>query len=579
MTAALPSVTLAASLLALAAQANGQDPAGKTPVDAKPPAPAAPATAEDFVERARTQLAAIGYVVPATIHSEQRTKAEALADLDAQQDLLMPADSFAAQFALLGAFRRPLPKDAAKLRKLTMVAMTQGLSAYYECRRKTFVMLDSTTRDVAEALAGSLLPLVAHELVHACQDARDGGIAGRFDPAHGTLDLAMARRCALEGEAEIASFLALQGPDAASRLTAMRAASKVEGLLAGELTGLIYAVGRELALARHAAGGLDAVRAVWQTPPASTEQVMHPAKYGVDVPTAVVLPAVDGCKAATRTTIGELLTFNVLRQIGVARDDAAIAAAGWDGDEMVVYEADGQPGSVCAWRTVWDRAEDAADFAGRIDGHEFGTVATAGRIVDFVAGPAELRDRVAAVLQQHREQPAEVAADIASTVAAEAELRANADHSAVEGSVWRLDDLGLSVPVPDGWRLEEINGLKMLIDPESAKRGFARNANVMALPRGDAKDLAALVEGNRAQLEQMHMTVDGITTEKRGETEVLICEYHGKIGRMPAVHAILLIYLRGDQQVVMTATGKADAWDVDGPMLRKLIESVTIAPQ
>lgn len=266
MTAALPSVTLAASLLALAAQANGQDPAGKTPVDAKPPAPAAPATAEDFVERARTQLAAIGYVVPATIHSEQRTKAEALADLDAQQDLLMPADSFAAQFALLGAFRRPLPKDAAKLRKLTMVAMTQGLSAYYECRRKTFVMLDSTTRDVAEALAGSLLPLVAHELVHACQDARDGGIAGRFDPAHGTLDLAMARRCALEGEAEIASFLALQGPDAASRLTAMRAASKVEGLLAGELTGLIYAVGRELALARHAAGGLDAVRAVWQAP-------------------------------------------------------------------------------------------------------------------------------------------------------------------------------------------------------------------------------------------------------------------------------------------------------------------------
>ena len=159
-----------------------------------------------LVDQAREKLAAVGYTVRDTIACEERTKKQARDDLDAQQELLMPSNCYAAQFALLRAFGVRVGRNADSLRKTTVTSLAQTLSAYYDVRRKSFVTLDTDTRQLAESLAGSLLPLVMHELVHAHQDERDGGIAKFVDAATTTLDRATAARCVLEGEADVAAF-------------------------------------------------------------------------------------------------------------------------------------------------------------------------------------------------------------------------------------------------------------------------------------------------------------------------------------------------------------------------------------
>jgi hypothetical protein len=69
---------------------------------------------EQLVAQARAKLAAIGYDVPESVRLETRTKEQVLADLDAQQDLFLPADAFALQHALLSRLRLSAgrtPKD------------------------------------------------------------------------------------------------------------------------------------------------------------------------------------------------------------------------------------------------------------------------------------------------------------------------------------------------------------------------------------------------------------------------------------------------------------------------------------
>jgi hypothetical protein len=48
-----------------------------------------------------------------------------------------------------------------------------------------------------------------------------------------------------------------------------------------------------------------------------------------------------------------------------ARDPAAAssAAAGWDGDRYYYFENDKSRGRLLVWKTVWDSADDASEFA------------------------------------------------------------------------------------------------------------------------------------------------------------------------------------------------------------------------
>ncbi|WP_276299823.1 Hvo_1808 family surface protein [Halorussus lipolyticus] len=150
----------------------------------------------------------------------------------------------------------------------------------------------------------------------------------------------------------------------------------------------------------HQQGGWEAVNEVYQNPPASTEQVIHPDKYGEDTPAnfSIENKATNGwerLKLDGRPNYGSVGEAGMLamfmypyypsqgqEQIIPARDFFNMKqgsnqlqefdplnynssySTGWDGDKLAVYTNDdaatNETGYV--WKSVWDSQQDAEEF-------------------------------------------------------------------------------------------------------------------------------------------------------------------------------------------------------------------------
>jgi len=111
--------------------------------------------------------------------------------------------------------------------------------------------------------------------------------------------------------------------------------------------------------------------------PKSSEQILHPEKYGTDEPVAVTPPDLAPRLSSFWTEVAR----GRLGEVGVSAfflpllspgplDVATIAGAsgtdyvatGWGGDAYVAYENSANGRVVVAWRTAWDTDEDATEF-------------------------------------------------------------------------------------------------------------------------------------------------------------------------------------------------------------------------
>ncbi len=127
-----------------------------------------------------------------------------------------------------------------------------------------------------------------------------------------------------------------------------------------------YLQGQSFVTALSVRGGTDAVDAAFLDLPVSTEQILHPDRYPNDVPTPVDVPDLapalgPGWRDLDVQDVGEAW-LSLALGLRLGGDEAAAAAAGWDGG---VYRAltDGRDvGVVLA--TTWDSPEDAEAFAG-----------------------------------------------------------------------------------------------------------------------------------------------------------------------------------------------------------------------
>ena len=122
----------------------------------------------------------------------------------------------------------------------------------------------------------------------------------------------------------------------------------------------------------HDQGGWAAVNAVYQNPPVSTEQILHPSLYPADVPIPVDLPDLastlgDGWREVKRNQMGEWYTYLILARgadTNAQLDDniAQSAAAGWGGDEYLVLHDDAKNLTAFVMKTVWDAPGEASEF-------------------------------------------------------------------------------------------------------------------------------------------------------------------------------------------------------------------------
>ena len=164
-----------------------------------------------------------------------------------------------------------------------------------------------------------------------------------------------------------------------------------------------YSDGPAFIAAQKADGGWAAVNDLYDAPPASAEQVIHPDRYDSDPPTEVELADEHGdgwervrpesrldYAEVGQAGVGAMFAYPLYADDGNVRsyannvvgpntwlnytDSGAVssfdplnygfdAAAGWDGDRMHFYRnADGESGYV--WRLVWDSDAEATEFRG-----------------------------------------------------------------------------------------------------------------------------------------------------------------------------------------------------------------------
>ena len=237
--------------------------------------------------------------------------------------------------------------------------------------------------------------IMAHELTHALQD-QYYDVDDLVQPVRGNDDRTLAANCLAEGDATVAMLeYTIQqsgaGPIRAyitSKLTDIVMSNMDLILLVSGAIGqdqfskaprfiqnqLVFPYTGGLGFVRYGIGrgNWQTMNRVYASPPLSTEQIMHPAKYYMtpDWPTEVLTPGIDvylpgKWHMAARAVLGELGTKVVLEEHPAKPPIPSpdVAAEGWDGDEINVYQNHERPDDLLlVWYSTWDSEKDADDF-------------------------------------------------------------------------------------------------------------------------------------------------------------------------------------------------------------------------
>jgi len=281
------------------------------------------------------------------------------------------------------------------VRAMVLAVMGEQIAGFYDPRRHTMVVRDDVMEEMTRLTArgGSILGtpsamVLVHEYVHALQDQRLGLTS---DDDSRSIDAENAYASLVEGDATLTMLgIGLAGTDRTlddltrtpGFLRSQLAASADAGpegselanapaifrapLMSRYLDGLVY-VG---ALHGQEDGGFSAIDDAFRTPPVTTEQVLHPARYlAGELPEPITLPALASMPAAgfvalEEETLGEL-ELSVYFGRGTGSDRDRDAAAGWDGDRIRVYHRPESPAGPTAmalvWLTAWDDEREALE--------------------------------------------------------------------------------------------------------------------------------------------------------------------------------------------------------------------------
>jgi len=216
---------------------------------------------------------------------------------------------------------------------------------------------------------------LAHELVHALQDQQFG-----LDESPETQDTQLATNGVIEGEANYIQNTYEQR--CGNRWSCI---SRPDGEGSGgggggrENPGVFtvilqpYVSGPAFIDGVYDDGGWDAVDALYEDYPASSEQVIHPERYPDETPVTVrVADRSNGewdrfDRDPVGDTVGEASIFATMYHNGQTEADRysyrSQPSEGWAGDTVVPYQ-NGSGGGGYVWESRWDTERDAREFAG-----------------------------------------------------------------------------------------------------------------------------------------------------------------------------------------------------------------------
>ncbi len=264
-----------------------------------------------------------------------------------------------------------------------------GVAGLYDPDTRTFYLVRGFSGEGAR-------PVIFHELVHALEDQYFDLQAVEREFSDDS-DRMMAARAVVEGsaayyqrrfeEAHPAARRAMERDALKMVLRQMKMLLVTPPALIAEFGIFPYSNARAF-FAAVTGGDPAKVEALYRELPDSTEQILHPEKYGprgdrpfrIDLPDpGPVLP--EGWKPLREDTVGELGIGLLLNEFGGGaapfrllritdmrseslrfRGSVKRASEGWDGDRAMVFAGPGA-GTGLIWASRWDTERDAREFA------------------------------------------------------------------------------------------------------------------------------------------------------------------------------------------------------------------------
>lgn len=266
-----------------------------------------------------------------------------------------------------------IPKDYP-LDQILVKVLTEQIAGLYDPDSQEFFIADWTT-------PADERPVMSHELTHALQD-QHFHIDKWTDAAKPNDDGELARDAVLEGSAMAAmldyelggkgSIRDLGDFDPALLMGDMDSSpelSKAPKVIQDEL---LFPYLDGIRFTQHllkAGNGWPDFYKVFDKPPVSTQQIMHPELYlqGV-VPAKIELPATKGVvpsewKKLDENLMGEFGVQEILKQF-LPKDRSKTLAAAWAGDRYAIFENQKNKRTLLVFRLHLASDDDAARFFG-----------------------------------------------------------------------------------------------------------------------------------------------------------------------------------------------------------------------
>jgi hypothetical protein len=325
--------------------------------------------------------------------SEAETEADFLAELRASP---APAlDHLEAGLARFG-----LTELGALEPEVTAARLARELTAYYDQARRDIAIVEHETR--SDPLVENAI--VVHEMIHAFQDSEHD--LGAFDERYRRgVDANLRGASVIEGEARMHErrfFAALAGLDVSqidldrsfanlTRNTERWLWSQADLFTASQL-GAPYGHGAQYVYGVWAEGGQGSVRALFETPPASMQEILA-AVWGGEVASelqrfaAPASPAPSGLALETWTAMG---AWGVYLLAGRNATDLGIAerlALDWRGDLLEIFSFD-ESETAARWRIRFARTEAADALLALIADEPLFEAASRGGVVTLRAATA-----------------------------------------------------------------------------------------------------------------------------------------------------------------------------------------------
>jgi len=353
------------------------------PLPAQQASPAPPAAASSSKENAEFTAAAdevlqqmseitglkLRTPLKKTLRSREEIRAYVIREMDEEKN---PADRYAGARSAEAFGLLPKGFD---FDNFMIALLTEQIAGLYDPRAHEFYIADWIPLSDQRMV-------MAHELTHALED-QHFNIEPWVRAARPNDDAELARGAVLEGSAMAAMVdYLLQGTgrslkdlpdidpsmflgDLGSTPTLAKAPPFIKDALV-----FPYLSGLQFSVAVLKDRGWDALPAIFDKPPASTQQILHPGYYrSGKVPAEVKLPSIERVLGSDWTKLednvmGEFGWKEVLKQF-LGQDRAKTLATAWDGDRYAVYEQKNTKRLVLLARLRLATAEQTDRFFGQ----------------------------------------------------------------------------------------------------------------------------------------------------------------------------------------------------------------------